>query len=186
MKGTTFSEALLFLKKNIQQPLVNASFVPSSPAAARAMLQSIDFSRIKTVVELGPGTGPYTQAILERASSGCKVVVIEIDPDYVKLLREKFGERIILVHAGAENFEKILRKHGIEKPDLIISALPFLPLEQRKILVESIRKFTQAGSIFRFEMIVRWWGFKAYGSLPIRKIARVWRCIPPMWIYGIN
>ena len=140
----------------------------------------------RSIVELGPGTGPYTEAIVQQASPECKIVVIEIDPDYVALLQKKFGDRIILIHAGAEHFEKILAKHGIEKPDLIVSALPFLPLEQRKILIESIRKFTAAGSIFRFEMIVRWWGFKAYGSLPIKKIKHVWRAIPPLWIYGIN
>jgi phospholipid N-methyltransferase len=46
----------LFFKKFIRQPKINASIMPSSPMLAQAMIDGIDFSRIKTIIEFGPGT----------------------------------------------------------------------------------------------------------------------------------
>ena len=166
--------------------MVNGSFVPSSSASVKAMLEGIDFSTIKTILELGPGTGPYTAELIRRSPKDTKIILIEIDPDYANLLRKKFGDRVIVENAGAENFIDVLHRHGIEYPDLIVSALPFLSLGKKEELFENIRRCTQRGTIFRFEMILRPWGNIVYKTLPIQKKSYIWKNVPPMWIYGIN
>lgn len=185
-KNSAFAEGVLFFVKNIKSPLVNGALVPSSSASVKAMLEGIDFSTIKTIVELGPGTGPYTAELIKRSLKDTKIILIEIDSDYANLLRKKFGDRVIVENAGAENLGEILRRHGIDYPDLIISALPFLSLGKKEELFENIRQYTQQGTIFRFEMILRPWGNIVYKTLPIQKKSYIWKNVPPMWIYGIN
>jgi phospholipid N-methyltransferase len=150
------------------------------------MLEGIDFSSLRTIVELGPGTGLYTTEIVRRARDDAKIILVEIDTDYVTLLKRKFGNRVIIENTGAEHLDDILRRHNIMQPDLIVSALPFLPSKSRQALFETLRKYTEGGTIFRFEMILRPWGDIVYRPLPVKKKSYVWRNVPPMWIYGIN
>ncbi len=184
--NTTLAERAMFFVKNIRQPFVNASVVPSSATAARSMLEDIDFSKIKTIVELGPGTGPYTAELIKRASRNSTIILIELDPDYAALLRRKFGDRVIVENVGAERLGEVLRRHSIERPDLIVSALPFAPRKQMQALFKSIKNYTDQGTIFRFEIIFRPTAYPVYEVLPIQKRKYVWRNFPPMWVYGIN
>ena len=61
-----------FLKVFIKQPKVNASITPSSKRAARAMIKDIDLSKMKFVVELGPGTGVFTDILAKRLTQTVK------------------------------------------------------------------------------------------------------------------
>lgn len=183
---TTIKDRLLFFVKNIIRPKVNASFVSSSVKAAEAMLADIDFNNIDSVIELGPGTGPYTAEILKKCKSTTRVILIEIDTDYIRILHEKFGDRVIIEQIDAKDIELVVAKYGLVKPDLIVSALPFLPNLQKVPLFNAIKKYTEQGTIFRFQIIFQSAGKRIYKSLPIRKLRFVLRNIPPLWIYGVN
>ena len=176
----------LFALNFIRNPLRNASIVPSSGAASRAMLEDIDFSSINTIVELGPGTGVFTAEIVKRSKPDAKILLIEIEPSYVRSLQKKFGNRIIVEHASAHLLDSVLKKHGIEQLDLIVSGLPFLAGAVGQGLLDSIKKHTGGKTIFRFFTYVPPIMKRIYKDLPIRKISFVSKNIPPMWIYGIN
>ncbi len=178
---------LQFAWNFLLHPIRNASLVPSSSFACKAMLQGIDFSSIKTVVELGPGTGVFTEEILKRCRPDTKVLLVEIEETYVSLLVKKFDNRIIIENAGAHLFAELLAKHGIEKVDLIISGLPVsLPENIKTKFFVALRTHTEAGAIFRFLTLNPPLMRSAYQGLPIRKISFVFSNIPPLWVYGIN
>lgn len=151
------------------------------------MLDGIDFSTVTSVVELGPGTGVFTREILKRCRPNTKILLVEVEELYTKILREQFGASVIIERASAHLLDSILAKHRIEKVSLIISSLPFsLPESIIGRLFASIDTHTGQGTMFRFFTYNPPLMKRAYQGLPVRKISFVPFNFPPMWVYGIN
>jgi phosphatidylethanolamine/phosphatidyl-N-methylethanolamine N-methyltransferase len=179
-------EFSLFLINFLKNPLRNASVIPSSATASRMMLEGIDFSRVKTVLELGPGNGTFTQEILRRCQPDTKVILIELETSYLSLLKEKFQDRVIIEHTSAHLMDEVLKKHGIAQADVIVSGLPFLPKDIRNPMYEAIKAQTARGAAFRFFTYMPPIMKLFYQGVPIEEKYFVLQNIPPMWIYGIN
>ncbi|KKU66627.1 MAG: Ribosomal RNA adenine dimethylase, phospholipid N-methyltransferase [Parcubacteria group bacterium GW2011_GWA2_47_16] len=179
-------DAFLFAKNFFKNPLRNASITPSSVFAGHAMMQGIDFSKIHTVMELGPGTGVFTTELVKKCALNTKIVLVELEKSYVENLRRKFGARVTVENANAQLLDTLLLKHGISKLDLLISGLPFFEEAINDRLLASIKKQTDTGTIFRFFTYMPPVVKRIYKNLPIRKTAFVLRNIPPLWIYGVN
>ena len=177
---------VLFVLNFLKKPLQNASIVPSSRAAAKVMIADVDFSRVHTVLELGPGTGVFTQEIIRRARADTTIVLIEIEESYVHALRKRFGWRLAVEHTSAHFLDSVLKKHNIDKVDLIVSGLPFFPGAVEGGLLQALRHHTDRGTIFRFFTYMPPVMKRVYKDLLVRKIAFVARNIPPLWVYGIN
>jgi len=176
----------MFLRHFLRKPLRNASVTPSSRAAARAMLAGISWDAIHTVLELGPGTGPFTREVLRRCRPGTRVLLIELETRFVDILRHSFGDRIEVVHGSASDMDRFLAERGIGHADLILSSLPFLPESVRLPIHRSILRQTRAGAVFRFFTYMPGAMRSHYRDLPIRRIGFTPWNLPPMWIYGIN
>lgn len=179
-------EHILFGVNFLKNPLRNASVIPSSVWARRAMLKNINFRSVHSIVELGPGTGTFTEEIIRRSKPGTKIILIEIEKSYVRLLRKKFGKRVIVENSSAHLLDEVLAKHGLERADLIISGLPFPPEKIKKQIFRSIRRQTDQGTIFRFFTYMPPVIKKVYKTLPIKKLFFVPRNFPPLWVFGIN
>lgn len=179
-------EKALFLKNFLRNPLRNASVIPSSKASSRAMLKGIDFNQVSVVVELGPGNGVFTQEIIKNVPADTKIIVFEIEPTYVHLLQNKFGDRITLVNKGAHLLSETLEELGVDKVDVIISGLPFLKGEIKQKTDEAIYQLTKQGAIYRFFTYMPGIMKNVYKGLPIEKKHFEFRNIPPLWVYGIN
>ena len=187
MLNSTVSNKLLFAWNFLRHPMRNASLVPTSPVASKMMLEGIDFSSIRIIVELGPGTGEITGEILKKCRTDATIILIELEPSYVKALKEKFGGRIAVYEESAHRLDAILLKHGIAKVNLIVSGLPyFLNGEVKEKLFETLKHRTGEGTIFRFftysPPVMRY----VYRELPVRKVSFTLRNFPPMWVYGIH
>ncbi len=181
------SGKLQFAWNFLCHPVRNASLIPSSTFASKAMLLGVDFSAVQTVVELGPGTGVFTEEILRRCKPNTKVLLIELEQDYVTLLRKKFGTRVVVENASAHLLDAILAKNGMTKVDLIVSGLPFsLPHEVKEKLFASLRVHIAHGTHYRFFTYNPPLMKRVYANLPIQKISFVARNFPPLWVYGIN
>ena len=120
------SDFTLFLGKFLRHGTAIASVAPSSRWLSRLAVHNIDWASAAALVELGGGTGPITQAIAERARPGCRVVVIERDPDFAWLLEQRFGEltNFEIVRGDVADLTAILGDRGIAAVDHIISGLP--------------------------------------------------------------
>ena len=177
---------LLFLKKFLTNPRQNASIMPSSTAACRAMTAELNFALIDSIVELGPGLGNFTELLLQRSRVGTKVILIEIEDDYVDLLKSKFGERVCIEHTSAHLLDEVLARQGLEKVDLIVSGLPFLPGSLSQSLTRSILAQIDKGAIFRLFTYMPPVMKLVYRDLPLKRQQFVLRNMPPMWIYQAN
>lgn len=116
---------------------------PSSRFLAKKMLESIDFKRMKVIVELGPGTGVFTRRILKELHPEGVMLVFELNDNFMQLLKKEFSDpRVHLIHDSAEKIGEYLGKLGFSQADAVISSLPLanFPDELRnRILQESHR-----------------------------------------------
>jgi phospholipid N-methyltransferase len=117
------SDALLVFKKFLKYGTNIATAVPSSRWLARTLIDDIDFNKVKTIVELGAGTGPITHEILKRLKPHTRFFVVEIDPDFCNRLRQRFPN-LDIVEGNAAHLDKLLIDRGLRGCDAVVSGLP--------------------------------------------------------------
>jgi phosphatidylethanolamine/phosphatidyl-N-methylethanolamine N-methyltransferase len=125
--------SLLFLKRALANPLRVGYVVPSSPFLTRQTTRRLDFSRPRVVVELGPGEGCHTRQIVKRMNSQSRLILFELDEEFVSHLRNQFGRdpRVTVLHADALHLTEALRALGHRHCDYIVSGLPFFLIESK-------------------------------------------------------
>lgn len=77
------------------------------------------------VVELGPGTGGTTRAILAALRPDARLLSLELDATFADLLQEIHDQRLLVHHGSAADLAAILAEHGLPAPDAVISGIPF-------------------------------------------------------------
>jgi ornithine lipid N-methyltransferase len=158
-------DSLLFLGKFLRQGTNIASLAPSSPWLSRTTVQNVDWDRARVVVELGAGTGPITRVIAERAHPDCRVIVLERDADFARLLRERFRDRpnFDVIEGDVRDLARMLGDRGIERADYVISGLPVpsFPKELQKDLFRVVKQVLSPGGTFNqiTEMPWVYWRF---------------------------
>lgn len=112
-------------------PLRVGAIAPSGPALAAAMTAEISASSAP-VIELGPGTGVFTRALLARGVEETDITLIESGSDFVRLLQGRFPRACVLqMDAARLNSRAVF---GKEAAGAIISGLPLLSMSSRKIM----------------------------------------------------
>lgn len=138
------SDHSLFFSKFLKHGTKIASLAPSSRWLSRATVGNVNWSTLKTIVELGAGTGPITKVIAERIKPETKFITIERDPDFARLLRERFSDRpnIEVIEGDIRELAQMLRDRGIGQVEAIISGLPVpsFPKELQKDLFRVVRE----------------------------------------------
>jgi phosphatidylethanolamine/phosphatidyl-N-methylethanolamine N-methyltransferase len=142
----TLNDTGLFLQEWLANPQRMGSVVPSSRKLAAAMAHWLPSDPESFVLELGPGTGAVTEALIERGLREEKLVAIEHNPKMARLLREKFP-RAQIITGDAWQLDHLLRdrREPIENVGAVFSSLPLLnfPPEQAEALAQKIRAVLQ-------------------------------------------
>jgi phosphatidylethanolamine/phosphatidyl-N-methylethanolamine N-methyltransferase len=181
-----FEEELQFLRGLIASPRGVGAIAPSSPALARAVAAQVDPAKPGPILELGPGTGAITKELLGRGVAPERLTLIEYDPDFVKLLAERFaGVRVL--KGDAFEFERSIGNHAAEDFAAIVSGIPLLnfPQPKRRALVETaLRRLRRGAPFVQFS-----YGFQPPLAAPagatVRQAAFIWKNLPParVWVY---
>jgi phosphatidylethanolamine/phosphatidyl-N-methylethanolamine N-methyltransferase len=136
------SDSTLFLREWLANPQRTGSLAPSSRQLGAAMAKWLPRDPESFVLELGPGTGAITQALLKHGLREEKIVAIEHNPKLAKLLREKFP-RAHVITGDAWQLDQLLREcpHNISSVGAVISSLPLLnfPPAEAEALTQKIR-----------------------------------------------
>lgn len=119
----------VFFRGFLEHPVMVGSIIPSSRYTIRAMLAPVDWDQCRLFVEYGPGVGTFCQPVLDRLRRDGTLIVIDTNPLFIDYLRRTISDsRFIAVHGSAEDVEAIVRAHGHEQADYVLSGLPFSTL----------------------------------------------------------
>jgi phosphatidylethanolamine/phosphatidyl-N-methylethanolamine N-methyltransferase len=139
MATNSAAEHLHFLRGLLARPKNVGAIAPSSPALARAIARQVDPALPGPVLELGPGTGVVTEALIERGVAPERITAIEYDPDFAALVARRFSKARV-VRGDAFDFVHTLGLSDGDRFAAIVSGLPLLnhPPERRHALIENI------------------------------------------------
>lgn len=181
------SALLHFLTCWFRNPKTVGAIAPSGPALSRTMAALVDPSIEGTIVELGPGTGPVTAALLERGIDPSRLVLVEYDNAFCEALRGKYPQ-VKVVQGDAFALDETLRGHANAPFAAIVSSLPLLNFsqEQRQRLIEiSMKMLRPRAPFIQFT-------YGANSPLPVESqlyetsaSKRIWWNLPParVWTY---
>jgi phosphatidylethanolamine/phosphatidyl-N-methylethanolamine N-methyltransferase len=179
---------LLFLRSWMQDPLRAGAFKPSSPDLARAMAAQVDPAIPGPVVELGPGTGAITRALVERGVDPSRLVLLEADPNFCALLRRRWPTALVM-QADAYGAASVMRDFDLPAA-AVVAGLPLLvrpPATRLRLVMDCLRQAAPGAPFVQFTYFVRSPvpaprpGLRAHGS------SMVWRNLWParVWTYRL-
>ncbi len=119
----------VFLQGFIEHPVMVGSIIPSSRFTIAKMLGPVKWNECKLFVEYGPGVGTFCRPVLERLPRDGKLIVIDTNPLFIDYLKATIADsRFIPVLGSAADVQDIVRAHGFDHADYVLSGLPFSTL----------------------------------------------------------
>ncbi|MCK0196909.1 phospholipid methyltransferase [Ancylobacter sp. 6x-1] len=180
-------DEIRFLQSWFQNPLRTGAVSPSGRALARKMASYVDPGQAGPVIELGPGTGPVTSALIERGIAEERLVLIEYNPQFCTLLKQRYPLATV-IRGDAYNMARTLDGQLDAKAVAVVSSLPLFtrPVPERRSLCE------QAFGLCVKDAPLIQFTYAVVSPLPLDEIPlranrsrRIWRNIPPacVWVY---
>lgn len=182
-----FDDEIRFFKGWMDGPKAVGSIVPTSAVTSRRMASVIDTTSGLPVLELGPGTGVVTKAILERGVSPNKLVCVEYSDDFVSHVRRLFPG-VNVIQGDAFDLDSTLGSLADQTFDCVVSGIPLLnfPMPERVALIEDLLGRIPAGRpVVQITYGPRSPVAPGRGNYVVEKLDFVVRNIPPahLWLY---
>ena len=185
--GIRIDDEFRFFRNWMEKPLSMGAVTPSGKALARTMAEYVDPHSDGPIIELGPGTGPVTEALVARGIDPARLVLVEFDPMFCRLLRKRYPQATV-VQGDAYRLRTLLTSILRQPAAAVVSGLPLFtkPLKMRLRLLQEAFGLMAGGAPFvQFT-------YAAVSPIPrrldrVRSQAseRIWTNIPParVWVY---
>ena len=185
--GIRIDDEFRFFRSWIEKPLAMGAVTPSSRALARTMAANVDPETLGPIIELGPGTGPVTEALVARGIDPARLVLVEFDPTFCRLLRKRYPTATV-VQGDAYSLHTLLGSLLREPAAAVVSGLPLFtkPLKRRlRLLSEAFALMSPGAPFVQFT-------YAAVSPIPrgldrvkAHASERIWANIPParVWVY---
>lgn len=178
-----------FLRSWSRAPGRVGAIAPSGAALARLITAQID-AGTGPVLELGPGTGVFTRALLERGVAERDLTLVEYGPDFARLLGERFPQARVLC-ADARRLRRA-RLFGDAGAGAAVSGLPLrnLPPRQRlAVLLGAFAQLREDGACYQFTYglsfpLPRAW-LERYG-FKVQRLGAARLNLPPASVYRVT
>ncbi len=186
-KKNDIYETLTFIKRWARNPFQMGSILPSSEALAAAMARCALDQLLPddVVLELGPGTGRFTQALLNAGLDPRRLVCMELDPALVHFLKNRFPD-LSVIQGNAIFLKDLLPEHAIGRIGVIVSGLPMLSIPrtvQDKIIHACLHVMRPFGSLLQFTYSPFASISKTRYGMIKKHMVRVWANFPPANIF---
>ena len=129
-KKNSLADNARFIRQWIENPRLIGAVSPSGRALAKTMASYVDLHQDGPIVELGPGTGPVTQALLARGVPAKRLVLVEYEPRFCQLLGERFPG-VTIVQGDAYGLKATLDGKIDGRVVTVVSSLPLLVRPER-------------------------------------------------------
>lgn len=182
----TVSDTVTFFRNLRRRPRNTGAILPSGPILGKAIAGQIDTSLEGPILEMGPGTGVFTKALLERGIAPERLILVEFNADFVRHLRKRFPG-VTVIHGSAFDLSEILAERGISKVAGIVSGLPLLNFPEElglSFIRQCMDALTEGGVLAQFTYHQRA-PIAAPEGVHVSLAKRVWLNMPPatVWIY---
>jgi phosphatidylethanolamine/phosphatidyl-N-methylethanolamine N-methyltransferase len=186
-RGIRLDDEVRFIRSWIERPLSIGAVTPSGKMLARAMARYVDPHSDGPVVELGPGTGPVTAALVEAGVAPSRLVLVEFNPAFCRILRTRYPGAT-LVQGDAYSMRRLLEALLLQPAAAVVSGLPLVtkPMRQRLRLIRDAFDLMLPGAPFvQFTYSVASPLPRRLSGFTVEASERIWMNIPParVWVY---
>ena len=148
----SLGDSARFLKSLVASPRLTGAVAPSGRALARAMATAVGSPAHGLIVELGPGTGPVTRSLIEAGLPPERLVLIEYDAEFCRLLKQRFAHASI-VQGDAYDLLRTLEPFACQPIAAVVSSLPLLnqpPPRRTKLIADAFALMGPSGTFVQF------------------------------------
>jgi phosphatidylethanolamine/phosphatidyl-N-methylethanolamine N-methyltransferase len=186
-KPPRLDDEVRFLRSWIEKPLHVGAVMPSGRLLARTMAQYVDAHATGPVVELGPGTGAITSALIDRGVDQKRLVLVEYNPSFCALLRDRYPQAKV-VQGDAYRLRDTLWNVLSAPASAVVSGLPLVtkPMLTRVRLVrDSFAALAPGAPFIQFTYSVVPPIPKSLPGVSTEASERIWMNLPParVWVY---
>ena len=185
-KPLRLDDEVRFLRSWIEKPLHMGAVMPSSKALARTMARYVDPHSTGPVIELGPGTGAITDALIAHGVAEKRLVLVEFDPGFCALLRERYPQATV-IQGDAYNLDQTLADWK-EPAAAMVSGLPLVTkpmLTRLKLIRDAFSALNPGAPFVQFTYSVTPPIPKSLPGVSTEASERIWMNLPParVWVY---
>lgn len=186
-KPLRLDDEMQFIRTWFEKPIRTGAVMPSGKALARVMARYVDPHSSGPVIELGPGTGPVTEALVRQGIDPARLILVEFDPDFCRLLRTRYPTATV-VQGDAYRLRRLLGDIAREPAAAIVSGLPLVtkPPRTRLRLISDAMSLLKPGAPFvQFTYAMGPPIPKVLSGIKGECSERIWLNIPParVWVY---
>jgi phosphatidylethanolamine/phosphatidyl-N-methylethanolamine N-methyltransferase len=187
LKKPRLDDEVRFLRSWIEKPLHVGAVMPSGRLLARTMAHYVDPYAEGPVVELGPGTGAITNALIERGVDQKRLVLVEYNPGFCALLRDRYPQAKV-VQGDAYTLRDTLWNVLGAPATAIVSGLPLVtkPMMTRlKLVRDAFAALVPGAPFVQFTYAVIPPIPKSLPGVSTEASERIWMNLPParVWVY---
>jgi phosphatidylethanolamine/phosphatidyl-N-methylethanolamine N-methyltransferase len=186
-KPLRLDDEVRFLRSWMEKPLHMGAVMPSSRVLARTMAQYVDVQSSGPVVELGPGTGAITNALIEHGVDQKRLVLVEYNPGFCALLRDRYPQATV-VQGDAYKLRVTLWNVLGMPASAIVSGLPLVTkpmLTRLKLIRDAFVALAPRAPFVQFTYSVVPPIPKSLPGVSTEASERIWMNLPParVWVY---
>lgn len=183
-----FGQWGVFFRGFLEHPRMVGSIIPSSRFTIEKMLAPVKWDECKLFVEYGPGVGTFCYPVLEQMRGDASLIVIDTNPLFVDYLNKTIADsRFTAVLGSAEDVEEIVRAHGHEQADYVLSGLPFSTLPDGvgpAIAAATHRVIRPGGAFLVYQFSAKARDFMARHFTRIDQGYEFWNVLPCKLFWG--
>jgi phosphatidylethanolamine/phosphatidyl-N-methylethanolamine N-methyltransferase len=186
-KPLRLDDEVRFLRSWMEKPLHMGAVMPSGRVLARTMAQYVDIDSLGPVVELGPGTGAITSALIEHGIDQRRLVLVEYNPGFCALLRDRYPHAKV-VQGDAYTLRDSLRNVLSAPASAVVSGLPLVTkpmLTRLKLIRDAFGALAPGAPFVQFTYSVAPPIPKSLPGVSTEASERIWMNLPParVWVY---
>lgn len=144
------ADKVRFFYSFVKSPKTVGSITPSSSFLTKRMFRDVNWEDVQTVVELGAGTGVFTEWISQRLPAHAAAFIFERDDQMRSRLSKRFQLPNLQIAEDGLALQEVLYKQGVNSADYIISSLPFYNFspELRTEFLDAIQQTLHPDGLF--------------------------------------
>jgi len=186
-KSHRLNDEVRFIRSWLEKPLAMGAVTPSGRILARTMARYVEPAVAGPIIELGPGTGPVTEALVEQGVDPGRLVLVEFNAMFCQLLRARFPAATV-IQGDAYALRRMLGHLTRQPAAAVVSGLPLFtkPLRMRLRLLRDAFALMRPGAPFvQFTYAVVPPIPKALAGVRAEASERIWLNLPParVWVY---